>query len=607
MRSLRRISVDVRVLIALMGLALLPRLPSLGQPLLERHSFRQTWTAWTAQLFHSSGIDLFRPLVPIFGPPYVLPSEFPIFQAFGAMLMWLGLATDPAMRVAGLVTFIGCAVAVWLLARDVADAATALVAVAVFVATPLALVWSRTSMIEYLALGAAVVFCWAGLRWRDGRGWRWWVVALVFGLVAAVVKPPTYVTWAIPLAVAFDRRETRTAVGWLRARLDPRLVLLGLAPLAASFAWLAYGDGIKAAQPAASFLQSSGPLWRGYYYSSLAERLDPVQIKRAWDEGTQLAMDRFALAFVFLGLVAALRIPRTSVWLAIGAAIVLPVEIFYGAYTKHDYYFVGISAQMALLAAVGFMWALRRTRTRTGRALIAAVAVASVGASLWYDAGYWTVIYNYGFDDRSVRATAKIIDDASAPNEGVIIVGLGYDPSVPYYAQRNALMLTVENLGADVVRAIPHDRYRTMYVNDPWHDAVYIARAWRWDGSLGSIYRVSDVPSGVADATLVSTDESRGADAAAAGRVLATNVRVPCGFEGADVPAGQRGTLLALRSGYPFDARLEVGHIANPVPARGWVWLSGAATPSGGTVRVICGGAAELVIDQVIDAALDLH
>ena len=55
--------------------------PTLGRPLLERHSFRQTQTALTARIFHEQGIDLLHPKLPVLGAPFEVPFEFPLFQA----------------------------------------------------------------------------------------------------------------------------------------------------------------------------------------------------------------------------------------------------------------------------------------------------------------------------------------------------------------------------------------------------------------------------------------------------------------------------------------------------------------------------------------------
>jgi hypothetical protein len=47
-----------------------------------------------------------RPEVPVHGPPWTFGFEFPLFQAVGSLLMDLGLAPDPAMRILGMATFL---------------------------------------------------------------------------------------------------------------------------------------------------------------------------------------------------------------------------------------------------------------------------------------------------------------------------------------------------------------------------------------------------------------------------------------------------------------------------------------------------------------------
>ena len=74
----------------LLLLAVLIHLPTLGAPLLDRHPFRQTQTAFTARIFHEQGIDLLHPKLPILGAPWEVPFEFPLFQAVAAVVMDVG-------------------------------------------------------------------------------------------------------------------------------------------------------------------------------------------------------------------------------------------------------------------------------------------------------------------------------------------------------------------------------------------------------------------------------------------------------------------------------------------------------------------------------------
>ncbi len=68
-------------------LAFAIRLPHLDQPLLERHAFRQTQTAYPALPYHGRGISLLHPLLPILGPPFEVSLEFALLQALGSLVM----------------------------------------------------------------------------------------------------------------------------------------------------------------------------------------------------------------------------------------------------------------------------------------------------------------------------------------------------------------------------------------------------------------------------------------------------------------------------------------------------------------------------------------
>ena len=67
--------------------AFVVHLPTLGAPLVDRHPFRQTQTAFTARIFHEEGIDLLHPKLPVLGAPWEVPFEFPAFQAVAAVVM----------------------------------------------------------------------------------------------------------------------------------------------------------------------------------------------------------------------------------------------------------------------------------------------------------------------------------------------------------------------------------------------------------------------------------------------------------------------------------------------------------------------------------------
>ena len=133
-------------------------------------------------MFHEDGIDLLHPKLPVFGEPFEAPFEFPLFQALATVPMAAGVAEDTALRLTCLACFVLTALLLWGLVRHVAVRQRRR-AVVVFTFTPFALVWSRTSMIEYLATAGAVGFAFGVVLWRERRHPSLFVAALAAGLV----------------------------------------------------------------------------------------------------------------------------------------------------------------------------------------------------------------------------------------------------------------------------------------------------------------------------------------------------------------------------------------------------------------------------------------
>ena len=148
---------------------LVMHLPTLGAPLVDRHPFRQTQTAFTARIFHEDGIDLLHPKLPILGAPWEVPFEFPAFQAVASLVMDVGVPEDTALRATGLASFLLAAALLWLLVRRQAGWLAGTVALAVFLFSPLGISWGRASLMEYTAIAASLGFALSGLRWREGR------------------------------------------------------------------------------------------------------------------------------------------------------------------------------------------------------------------------------------------------------------------------------------------------------------------------------------------------------------------------------------------------------------------------------------------------------
>ncbi len=161
--------------------------------LLDRYQFRQTQTALTAYWMRHESFHLAYPL-PVFGPPWSVPYEFPLYQWIVARLnQGTGLPLVPSARVVGIVFFLLSLPAVYGLAAEVeSDRRRRLLVPAAVLVAPVCLFYSRTFMIESCACTLSVWFLFAQMRNLQRPDWRWTAATTLLGILAALVKVTTF-------------------------------------------------------------------------------------------------------------------------------------------------------------------------------------------------------------------------------------------------------------------------------------------------------------------------------------------------------------------------------------------------------------------------------
>lgn len=590
------------VFAAVMLLALVPRLPTLAQPLLEKHGFRQTWTAYTALIYHEQGIDLLHPELPIFGPPFYHPQEFPIFQAIGAIVMQLPVTTDMAMRSAALMCFFATAALVFGLARHVAGRTAAWATLLFFVASPFALVWSRASLIEYLATAGCVAWIWAGIRFREERTWLLLVLAIAAGSLGALVKPTTALFCALPIGLYRVAGEDGDMWAWLRARLDPRVIALLIVPGLLATIWTATADAYFQNKLAAAFLAPSG--LSDYYLD-----LGVYSFRAFWWVWAGVGF-RFAHLFVgpFMPLVisatVAARRERTAFWFGVAAALVLPFLVFFGLYRRHDYYMAAISPLAALLFGFGAARLIRTVAERGRRPLVGLATTGLVGFIVLFvvTSDYWLPIYEPVYDAEQVLPAARELAALSRGDDLVVVVGRRYDPSVLYYARRKGLLITEENASQELYATLPAQPYRIFFSFDPAIDPIGIMRSWGWSGAVGPhTYEVGHDARALERSAILATDDRAAFDVAATGprRLVPSPSDVRCDGVARSLPVDPSGVWLLVHA--DAETRVSLSAYA-PLPTRAVYVITPQAIGGRSLVSVSCMGPGSMTIDRVTAA-----
>lgn len=425
---------------ALLALYVLGLLPSIGQTLVESHAHRQTQTAYTALLYAENGIDLLRPPLPILGPPGSIPQEFPLFQVLGSVLIETGVGADAAMRLAGLITAVGAAVATYFLARRLVSPAAAIIALLAFLFNPIAWMYGRASLIEYLAVAGSIGFLYFASRWMDEGRATHWAAAGIAGLVGIGVKITTGGFVILP-ALLWRSPSGR----WGFQRLSVWLLVIGIVAL--GLAWSLHAEGVREETPASQFLSLRNQF--AWFFGEPLQRLDPA----AWRVPLVaiLALTGFGvLGWGPISMAQARAHAQRAFLLALlGLSVLMPLLLF-NLYAIHDYYWIAVSPLLAIGIGLGTDWLRARWRRRWIRRLGVGLVGAWV-ATIVGMAPSWTLIYRTPPDEARVMAMAAFIREHSNPDDWVVQTGWGWDPTFLYYARRQGLAVP----GSDPTEGTP--------------------------------------------------------------------------------------------------------------------------------------------------------
>lgn len=417
--------------------------------LLPGQEFRQTQTAISSLFIQrESNFALSYP-TPILGKPWSAPMEFPLYQwAVVGVSNATKLPLAPSARVVSLACFYLIFPALLLLLRRLGVSPMhRWIAVSAILLGPIYVFYSRAFMIESMALMAAVWFLAAFVETMATQKVRWMFVATVGGVIASTVKITTFVPYvaAAALAAVFYLWQSWPKPGDPSAAWRPvrrvvvRAVGCVLPAAIAGWTWVKYSDYVKQQNVSADFLVSTA--LKGYNFGPWSMRFSSEYwqgITGHWAEGLA------PLVVIFASLVVALIWGRAYRWLIVGClALFLGVQlIFAQLYLIHIYYFYanGILLLLALgltLAAVFHVLAPYRWARHLPWVALAAFSVTQYHA---YRDRYLAL---QQLDTPGGGEHTKLLQEITAPDDVIVVVGDDWSSIIPYYAGRRALMIPV--------------------------------------------------------------------------------------------------------------------------------------------------------------------
>jgi hypothetical protein len=480
-----RAKASVILFVLLLLLALPMRLVNIQAPFTGEHEFRQTQTALSVWEIREHGFSLLHPRLPLFGPPWECPFEYPVFQtiaaAVDAIAPWSNL--DISIRVTNLMFFYLTAIALALLARLLfQDSATALFTTAIFVFSPYNTFWSCSSMIEFAATFFGLAHLVTFMRWTLNPGRTLFVACLGLGILSCLTKATSFV---IPLIVAgaFGALHCMPCVRvWSvgRGRATPneplsctqhpvRMLAFGgllMVPLLLGYWYIHFSDLIKEQMPYTAWLSSRHPYTHAWTYGTWAQRLRADNWNTLWHRAGAAVMPLLTVALIVGWVALPFRIRQfkhssgRNLWLGWCAAVapLLAVFVFFNLFLVHTYYLIACTPFLALYAGVGFglMYSLARTRILQITLVLLLVAL---DLEEWSER-YAEMLYHPKPADARVKCLAEAARSIRKDEPVIILSSLEWSAFAPYYLKRRAIMAFLPTKPVDVAALLEQNYFK---------------------------------------------------------------------------------------------------------------------------------------------------
>jgi len=414
------------------------RIPLLSLTLNESFGFRQAQTAVAVREYMRHGFLQLSPL-PVFGNPWQVPMEFPIFQVVAAIFGSLThLDAAEASRAASLIFFQIAAILIFLLARKAFDSVAALAAVALYEFSPYGMQWGSAALIESLAVVLVLLSIYFLWLWAEERKSFMLYVAVAAALAGFLVKSTTPIPW-LPVfaAVLYVARNKANSVSKVK------YWFLGMSPvwvgLLAGLIWTRFADFYKGQNPYSAELTSSA-LRDWYFIGQISPRFDIDNWKVILEF---MAFSRISMFYIAAPILVLVLWKRSRVITsALGAVYLVAVLIFFKLYFVHAYYHMAVFPATVLIWGAAIWGLSKKLPVYEWMSYLVAIFVVVTLLSLSWMSKEGERVRENQSGLLSLPSVVGQMSQITTTDDVTILVGCDWNPLYPYYSDRRVIMVT---------------------------------------------------------------------------------------------------------------------------------------------------------------------
>jgi hypothetical protein len=420
--------------------------------LLDQHGFRQTQTAISTYYTIKEGFKLHY-ITPVLGAPWSIPMEFPLYQWIVAFIVIIfKTSIDQTGRFVSLLFFYLSLIPLYAILKQYLKKNSYVFIILSFVLlNPTYLFWSRTFMIESLALFLGISFCWLAIKLFQTNKPIFFILASLVGSLAALVKITTFVVLCIPVVCFFvynffKENEKRLPSLKIIKKYAVYGIVLFVIPIIFGMTWTHFADAQKSINPLADGFITSKALtvWN---FGTIQQKLDvsvwsrilehSIIPNKIFGELTIINYKMPLFLIIFILFIVFIKPYRKEIFFSFIFFIIGPL-IFTNLYYVHDYYFYANNFFLSILIGFFIFYLLEKK----------GIKIKIITSVLFFPFILYVLFYGYNVmyhsfqsqENKTYMKSLQAIKKYTKKNDVIYIYGFDWDPTIPYYSDRKSVM-----------------------------------------------------------------------------------------------------------------------------------------------------------------------
>ncbi|MGV8026747.1 MAG: hypothetical protein AB2L18_09340 [Anaerolineaceae bacterium] len=495
-------------------LSIIPRFPYLND---ISWWWRSGQTFMTSLWFEKEGISLLNYQTPIYGYPWQIPFEFPLYQALGVIITNIGSFLNvfhtlkSGMHITSLICFYASAIFLILLCWEYfRDRILILIILIIYLWLPYNIQYSTEILIDYLAVAFALGYLFFFTKWIDSPTHFGNVIwGTIFGIFGCLVKITTMGIVIIPIILmickVIKEQNLRLDFSLFRRENIKKIVtnkslqflFIGsiLIPICITMVWTIHSDAIKNANIQTMWLASSN--LSSWNYGTFAQKTSFSN----WVEWFLKIREFFLfgplIVFPFIGIVFLKK--QSTKWQDFFCSTILSplltIFIFFNLFL-HDYYYIAISPFMSVSIGVGIFYSIKYIISQNKWFLVFFLIIAGFIIMQSYEKikimQQDTESSVSKFEIQTIPL-AKRVMELTPENEYVISIQEDWKPNFLLYTERKGLIYTPLEKDKNICNIIDGIHYSTVVGPENSTDFDVILQCFKYSEMIEpGIYKVSN-------------------------------------------------------------------------------------------------------------------